>query len=144
MVGISSLGRYLLAYLLWAITIALSLLCAMLGRTAYQYLFILAGWNRYSIRAFDNFALLAFGLVLVGVVVVAEHYYRTGVEVKRLFFRFSAFTLIETLILASLQLVLLIIQMINGSIDPIAVGLFGLMALVSWLLTRWRSMLMPA
>lgn len=141
MVDGASSARYILAYLFWVVTVGISLLCAMLARTVYQYMIIFAGWNRYTIRAFDNFALIGLAVILVGVVVAAEHYYRTGVQGKRLFLHFSTFTLIEVGILAALQFMLLLMQFINGSIDLIAMGLFALMVLIAWLLLRWRSVL---
>lgn len=134
-------GRYVLAYLLWLVTLALSLLCAMLTRTVYQFLAVSVGWSPATIRVLDNFALVIIALVLVTVIVMAEHSYRTGVHANRLFLRFSTFTLGEVVVLALLQLTLVILQLMLGNVDIINIGIFIIVALLAWLLTRWRKSL---
>ncbi len=100
--------KYALAYLLWAVSIALGALGALMIRQAISGMFGVALLNadpehEFSLRmqsnAADRFGVVILGIVLLMLIVVAEHFYRTGVKQGRLTRYFSLFTAIELAVL---------------------------------------------
>ena len=100
--------KYALAYLLWAVSIALGALGALMIRQAISGMFGIALLNadpeqEFSLRmqsnAADRFGVIILGIVLLMLIVVAEHFYRTGVQQGRLLRYFSLFTAIELAVL---------------------------------------------
>ncbi len=100
--------KYVLAYLLWVVSIALGALGALLIRQAISGMFGIALLNadpehEFSLRmqsnAADRFGVIILGIVLLMLIVVAEHFYRTGVQQGRLLRYFSLFTAIELAVL---------------------------------------------
>ncbi len=98
-------AHYILAYLLWLISCALAVLVAVTIRSTYHILIAFDFSQRYAARAIDDFAILILGIGILFVIVLAEHYYRTGVQTGRLFIRFCLFTLSELGLLALLHLI---------------------------------------
>ncbi|CAN5837719.1 hypothetical protein BH10CHL1_BH10CHL1_45480 [soil metagenome] len=96
--------HYILAYLLWLLTCAVAVLVAVTLRSTYHVLLAFDFSQRYTARAIDDFAILILGIGLLFVIVLVEHYYRTGVQTGRLFMRFCLVTLSELGLLALLHL----------------------------------------
>jgi len=97
--------RYLLAYLLWIVSLALGVLIAITIRAAYQLAMAVTSTDRYVFRAVDNFSIVFLGLLLIGLLVFTESYYRTGVEKGKLLRRFGRLTAIQVGILVLMYVV---------------------------------------
>ena len=103
--------NYILAYVLWAISLVVGFLSAYVARDAFLLLQSINSLNRperttteqfyYNLRsvAVTEWSLLLTGVILVLVVVVIEHFCRTGVPNGRLWQRFCLVTWIEFTIL---------------------------------------------
>lgn len=105
-------SEYLLAYALWVVTSALGIFVGfwavrdVLGAMA-EFVTLGTLWGIPSQRlqvvfarnAVDRFSIIILGVSAVILVVVVEHYYRTGVDEGRLLRRFVNATAIETGIL---------------------------------------------
>lgn len=111
--------QYGLAYLLWAVSMILSVFCGLVLRDVYQAIIYAAGWHRYTASAADKFLILAAAIGLLVAFVVTEYLYRTGVEKRRLWPRFSLVTAIELSILGVLHLIRLGLEATYGILDPV-------------------------
>ena len=99
-------AHYMLAYLLWLVSCALAVLVAVTIRSTYYYILLaFDSAQRYTARAIDDFAILLLGIGILFVIVLAEHYYRTGVQTGRLWVRFCFFSMSEFGLLALLHLI---------------------------------------
>jgi len=85
-----------LAYLLWAVTVVLGVLDAMVIRDTYKYALDTTSWHRYTLNAIDKVATVLLALALVIMLIFWEYYYRTGVQRGRLLERFCLMTAVES------------------------------------------------
>jgi hypothetical protein len=115
------LAQYMLAYFLWAVAIALAVLAAMVARETYLLLVALNPIHRYTAHAINNFLVLLLGLLVLGLIVFAEHYYRTAVPQGRLAARFARLTMVLVGVIATLHTVRVIALASAGAltlVDP--------------------------
>ncbi len=96
----SALARYGLAYIFWAITVALAFVALLVWRSTAMIALGMTNWDRYLEHAINQFGFLILAIVGLCVIIFAEYYYRTGVEKRQLLQRFSLITFIEVLVVA--------------------------------------------
>lgn len=101
----NTVGRYALAYLFWAISVALAFVALLLWRSSAMIALGVTQWDRYLEHALNQFGFLILAIVGLTIIVFAEHFYRTGVERLHLLRRFLLLTGIEVLIIALAHLV---------------------------------------
>lgn len=80
------------------------------------------GWDRYAVHALNQFGFLFVAVAGLAVIVFTEHFYRTGVEKRKLFARF--------LLITTLELLFLMILHLAGLISEIVLGLFAPASLI--------------
>lgn len=82
--------RYALAYLLWLITFAAGIFVMLTVRATFN-IFVTFGvdWDRFRVRAVDQFLFFGLGILLVILLIWSEHLYRTGAQKDRLWPRFG-------------------------------------------------------
>lgn len=97
--------RYVLAYLFWAISVAIAIAILLASRSSVMVVLGLTSWDRYFEHAINQFGFLFLAIFGLAVIVFTEHFYRTGVEKNRLFARFFLITFLELLSLAVVHLV---------------------------------------
>ncbi len=99
-------ASYALAYVLWAVSVAASGVVGLLVQSALVQMVTVtvlsaasdqrtALYANLGIRAGDAWSYMLIGLILVGVLVFLEYWYRTGVPSGRLLPRFLLVTTIE-------------------------------------------------
>ncbi len=128
------------AYLLWAVTIAGSLLLAVVMRATYHFALEQTAWDRYSLSAIERFATLFLGMILVVLFIFTEHFYRTAVEKERLWERFIRVSAIGLGIYAAIGSIRVAMEWSVGVFEWISfllvvVAVTGT-ALLDWL-ARW-------
>jgi len=84
----TTFGEYVLAYLLWLVTIAISGLVAMVLREILIEFSALSGWSRYVAHTISQFSTILLGLGVLIIILLTEHLYRTGVQRGKLLIRF--------------------------------------------------------
>ena len=97
-------SRYVLAYLLWAISVAVAVTALLSARTSLIIAFGVTQWDRYVEHAINQFGFLFLAIFGLAIIVFTEHFYRTGVEKGRLFMRFFLVSFWEVLILTLVHL----------------------------------------
>lgn len=95
----SNTSRYLLAYLLWFVSIVLAFVNLLKWRSSAMIILGITSWDRYLEHALNQFGFLFLAILGLIIIVFTEFYYRTGVEKKLLFRRFFLITLIELILL---------------------------------------------
>jgi len=144
--------KYVLAYLLWVVSIALGALGALMIRQAVSGMFGIALLNavpeqEFSLRmqsnAADRFGVVILGIVLLMLIVVAEHYYRTGVQQGRLLRYFSLFTAIELAVLLVAN-TLILSQSLRAGLPAggnvaVELAILTLLVLFVWLYRREKA-----
>jgi hypothetical protein len=70
---------YLLAYMCWIATAAVSLATMLFARNALNVIWPILHGNRWLLRAIDRFGLVFLGLVWLVYVIFVEQYYRTSI-----------------------------------------------------------------
>ena len=90
-----SIARYGLAYLFWAISVALAFVALLVWRSTAFIILGMTPWDRYAEHALNQFGFLFLAIVILGVIIFAENYFRTGIERNRLLPRFFLIALIE-------------------------------------------------
>lgn len=130
-------ARYVLAYLLWVISIVAGSVSGLLTRDALLNMLSIGSASRMEqnpatafytglqIRAGNVWSYALLGVILVLMVVLLEHWYRMGVPIRRLLARFFLVTAIE--------LAVLFVGHTLYFLRTWAVGL-----------TTWRSVTVPA
>ena len=73
------LVRYGFAYILWLVTIVLAVLTALALRDTFRLVLISLRLQRYTIYVDSQIVTLLLGFVLVLLVIIVEHLYRTAV-----------------------------------------------------------------
>ncbi|MEM7133864.1 MAG: hypothetical protein AAF702_46640 [Chloroflexota bacterium] len=118
----TSIGHYALAYLFWLVTLAITLLaCSVLVETVVGVLG-LAEFHRFFIRAVRQFLIFFLGILVLGLLVYNEHYFRTGAERHRLLERFARMTGIWLLIMGISHLIGIFIILRSVSPGVLLVG----------------------
>jgi hypothetical protein len=119
---------YILAYLLWIVSMGLGVLALFFIREAYLLAIVVSASNRsgrlpselfalaLQARAADQLSIVVLGLFMIILIVYLEHYYRTAVPAGSLWARFSLATAIE---LGVLFLANAIYFSIEGQIRPV-------------------------
>ena len=97
-------SRYVLAYLLWAISVAVAVTALLSARTSLIIAFGVTQWDRYVEHAINQFGFLFLAIFGLAIIVFTEHFYRTGVEKGRLFMRFFLVSFWELLLLTLVHL----------------------------------------
>jgi putative Mn2+ efflux pump MntP len=135
-----SYSRYLLAYLLWAISVVLAILDLLVWRSSAMIALGMTPWDRYVEHAINQFGFLLLAILGLSVIVFTEHHYRTGVEENQLLPRFLRVTFIELLVLALAHLLRLVGEVVLGFFTPITLGIVlaeaTLCAVVFWFYRR--------
>ncbi len=132
-----SVWHYALAYVFWAISVALSVVNLLVWRTSLLIGLGTTAWDRYFVHAINQFGFLIIAIVVLAVVIGAEHYYRTGVSENRLLVRFLLFTFWE-LAFITLAHVILRLALPSFSLPFIALELVGCVVLF-WLYRRVKN-----
>jgi len=102
---VQSGSRYVIAYLLWAVSVALAIVTLLAWRSSAMIALGVTQWDRYLEHALNQFGFLFLAIFGLVVIVFTEHYYRTGVEQQRLYLRFFWVTFIELVVLTLAHLV---------------------------------------
>jgi hypothetical protein len=145
-------SRYALAYLLWAVSLVV---CFFIGFTAREVLFNslvvsqagTAGSSQSAdfylglqLRAIEPWSYIVFGIALVILVVVYEHYFRDGVEKKLLIPRFLKVTGLEIAFLLIVHLIRFAIGMALGSVSwTLVITALVELALIGLLMWLYRK-----
>lgn len=136
-------SRYVLAYLLWALSVAAAITVLLSSRSALMIALGVTPWDRYFEHAINQFGFLFLAIFGLAIIVFTEHFYRTGVEKGRLFIRFFFVSFWELLVLTLVQLAALLsmIQLQLYTPDRLiwVVGELGLCLLLYWLYRRARQ-----
>ena len=103
------------AYLLWMVTIALSVLGAIVARSTYQLLLTTTAWHRYTLHALNQFLTFFLAFLLLCLIVFVESFYRTGVRRGDLLARFCLLTAIELAFFAVLHVIRVILLWVSGA-----------------------------
>lgn len=101
-------SRYVLAYLLWAVSVAVAITVLLSSRSSLIIVFGVTKWDRYIEHALNQFGFLFLAIFGLAIIVFTEHFYRTGVEKGRLFMRFFLVSFWELSILTLVHLAALI------------------------------------
>jgi hypothetical protein len=109
-----SFFHYVLAYLCWAISVALAALDLLVLRSALMIVLGMTPWSRYVQHAINQFGFLFLAIVCMGFILFTEHFYRTGVEKRKLLPRFLLGMLIGVSVLAFAHLLWLIGEFVLG------------------------------
>lgn len=97
--------RYVIAYALWAVSVALAIVTLLAWRSSAMIALGVTQWDRYLEHALNQFGFLFLAIFGLVVIVFTEYYYRTGVEKERLYLRFFWVTFIEFGVLTLAHLV---------------------------------------
>jgi hypothetical protein len=124
--GSKNIWRYVTAYLLWAATLVLALLCAVAVRDTYRFLAVSSGANRYVVHAVDEFSILGLGIALLIFIIATEHSFRTGVAKGVLARRFFLVAGSELALLSVLHLFHFTVEVWKGIVDPMRLMILGL------------------
>ena len=123
---VQSGSRYVLAYLLWAVSVVLAIMALLTWRSSAMIILGITPWDRYLEHTLNQFGFLFLAIFGLCVIVFTEYYYRTGVEKNRLFVRFFGVTFVELLFILAAHLAravgLLILALPFGGIWPVLVG----------------------
>jgi len=130
-------SRYVLAYLLWAVSVASALAILLISRSAFMVVLGVTQWDRYVEHAINQFGFLFLAIFGLSVIVFTEHFYRTGVEKNRLFARFFLISLLELIFLTLAHGTRLLGETMLGFLTPATLALVGaevvLCGLLFWL-----------
>jgi hypothetical protein len=77
---VRDLPKYLLGYVCWVVTAAVTMLSVLLIRNSLNVVWPLLGGSRWVLRPIDRFGLVLMGLGWLVFVLFLENYYRTGVS----------------------------------------------------------------
>jgi len=133
-------GRYVLAYLFWAISVIIAVAVLLVSRTSLMLVLGVTTWDRYFEHAINQFGFLFLAIFILAVIIFTEHFYRTGVEKNRLFARFLLITLLESIALVMLHLARLAAEISLGIFTSasllVVVSEFVLTLVLFWLYRR--------
>lgn len=101
-----SIARYGLAYLYWAISVALAFVALLVWRETAFIILGMTSWDRYAEHALNQFGFLFIAIAMLSVIIFAEYYYRNGVQnglVTKRFFRVALIQVLLVLIAHTIQ-----------------------------------------
>ncbi len=140
-------SRYVIAYLLWAVSVALAIVTLLAWRSSAMIVLGVTPWDRYVEHALNQFGFLFLAIFGLAVIVFIEHFYRRGVEQNRLFLRFFLVSFWEMLWLALVQLTALIGLVELALFTParllVVVGELVLCGVLYWCYRRAVNRYMP-
>ncbi|MEZ4866201.1 MAG: hypothetical protein R3C14_33095 [Caldilineaceae bacterium] len=138
-------SRYVLAYLLWAVSVALAFVMLLTWRSSAMIALGVTQWDRYLEHAINQFGFLFLAIFGLIVIVFTEYFYRTGVEQRRLFTRFFLITFLELIMVTLAHLVRWVgAILLNLPADPLfVVGEVALCGIAFWLYRRARQQERP-
>lgn len=102
---------------------ALAVLAMIIARETYRSLLAFNFPQRFIARAVDNFAVLLLAILAMAVVILTEHYYRTGVSLNRLGERFCLVTALELGLLALMHGVQFGLVLAYARFDPLTLAI---------------------
>jgi len=91
--------NYIVSFLLWLVAVGLIVLDFLYSRLLIMGIFGLTPLNQWGLSFIDRASVLILGLIGLIWVLYLEHYYRTGVERKRLWSRFARVTAVQVAII---------------------------------------------
>lgn len=91
--------NYVVSFLLWLVAVGLTILDFLYGRLLIMGLFGLTNLNQWILSFIDRASVFILGLLALILVLYLEHYYRTGVEHRRLWSRFARVTVLQVAII---------------------------------------------
>ncbi|MCC9075781.1 hypothetical protein FKZ61_006625 [Litorilinea aerophila] len=97
-----------MAYLLWVVSFALTLATLIAGRTLVMGVAGLFSDDYWRLAFVDRAAILLLSVAGLILVLFLEHYYRRGVEQRRLWPRFARVTILQVAILLASGLLALL------------------------------------
>lgn len=136
---VQSTSRYALAYLFWAISVAGAVALLLAARSSVMIVLGVTQWDRYVEHALNQFGFLFLAIFGLGVIIFAEHYYRTGVEKNQLFTRFLLITFLQLLLFTGMHLVRIIGVGLFTSSTFVSVGIELVLCAVIFWLYRWAA-----
>ncbi|MEZ4657908.1 MAG: hypothetical protein R2911_10075 [Caldilineaceae bacterium] len=143
----SNTSRYLLAYLLWFVSIILAFVNLLKWRSSAMILLGITSWDRYLEHALNQFGFLLLAILGLVIIVFTEYYYRKGVEKHLLFRRFFFITLIELLFLTLSDVAFVLGGIVLDFFTPQSVRFLilelALCGIVFWLYRRTPSQPQP-
>ena len=113
-----SIARYGLAYLYWAISVALAFVALLVWSATAFIILGMTPWDRYAEHALNQFGFLFMAIVMLSVIIFAEYYYRTGVDKGLVTKRFFFVAMIQILLIMAAH----VIQWIGGIVLNFAVS----------------------
>lgn len=125
-----NIWQTVLAYVLLIVTVALGLLVALGLQGAVLAVVYGAELHRYTARAFNMLTIVAVGLLLLLLLILAEHRYRTARTLPQLLARFCQFTGVELVMLGIAHGV----RVVGLWLDDVLVMPWLLLALVEFIL----------
>jgi hypothetical protein len=133
---------YLLAYLFWAVSIALAVVDLLVLRSTVMIVLGMTAWDRYVEHALNQFGFLLLAVLSLAFIIFTEYFFRTGVEQGRLFARFFLVVFIGVLILTLSHVVRLVGEVVLGFFSPTTLVIMGaeiaICALLFWLWQRFQ------
>lgn len=147
--------HYVLAYLLWAVSIALGALALYLLREVVISAMVVstsqadmtkseAFYRSLQVGAFTNWSFVVLGILWIAMIVIIEHVYRTGVPIGHLWPRFFLVTGIELVVFCVSHITNIILQSsfrtVSLAVTAIPVVEAVLAALFLWL---WHNRQKP-
>ncbi|HRW05459.1 MAG TPA: hypothetical protein P5121_10210 [Caldilineaceae bacterium] len=144
---VQSGSRYVLAYLLWAVSVVLAIMALLTWRSSAMIILGITPWDRYLEHTLNQFGFLFLAILGLCVIVFTEYYYRTGVEKNRLFVRFFGVTFVELLFILAAHLAraigIMILALPSDDIWPVlgAEAVLSIGAFVLW--QRARAAYVP-
>lgn len=133
-------SRYVLAYLLWAISVVIAIAALLASRSSVMIALGVTPWDRYFEHALNQFGFLFLAIFGLAVIIFTEHFYRTGVEKNRLWARFFLITFLELLFLSLVHLARLTGEILLGFFTQTTLlfvsGEIALCLLLFWLYRR--------
>ncbi len=82
-ISVRDILRYVLAYVLWVITMAVGMLGILQLRNAINILWPALGGSRWTLRAVDRFGFVLLSLGWLIFAILTEYHYRTSVNATR-------------------------------------------------------------
>lgn len=96
-------------------------------------------WDRYVEHALNQFGFLFLAIFGLGVIIFAEHFYRTGVEKNQLFTRFFLITFLQLLLFTGMHLVRVVGVGIFMPTTFVIIGIELVLCIVIFWLYRWAA-----
>jgi hypothetical protein len=134
--------QYVVAYLLWIVSTGLGYLILYLSRETFLVGLVVAGsageltsseqfYQSLRMAAASHWSILFLGIFMIVLLVVFEHFYRTGVNSGILFRRFFLVTWIEAAVLLILHIVFVLLRSAFIPISWFTIAILAVEAVIS-------------